>query len=133
MDILDYLKRKENLLNSEKLEDARFNKKLAQEEAWIRQGIKARRTRNEGRVKALQELRKQYINRRKQQDHIKIHTLENEKRVSKIIFEVKKISYKIGKLELVRAFSLLVLKGDKIGIIGGNGSGKSTLIKTSIG
>jgi len=130
---LDYLKRKESLLNTEELENARFNKKLAQEEAWIRQGIKARRTRNEGRVKALQELRKQYINRRKQLGKIKIHTLEDEKRVSKIVFEVKKISYQIGKLELVRAFSLLVLKGDKIGIIGGNGSGKSTLIRLLLG
>jgi len=130
---LDYLKRKESLLNAEELEEAKFNKKLAQEEAWIRQGIKARRTRNEGRVRSLQELRKQYINRRKQQGHIKIHTLEDEKRVSKIVFEVKKISYQIGKLELVRAFSLLVLKGDKIGIIGGNGSGKSTLIRLLLG
>ena len=125
----DYLKRKESLLNAEELENARFNKKLVQEEAWIRQGIKARRTRNEGRVRALHELRKQYINRRKQQGNVKIHTLEDENRVSKIVFEVKKISYKIGELELVRAFSLLVLKGDKIGIIGGNGSGKSTLIR----
>ena len=130
---LDYLKRKENLLNAEQLEDARFNKKLVQEEVWIRQGIKARRTRNEGRVRALKELRKQYINRRKQQDNIKIHTLEDKKRVSKIVFEVKKISYQIGELELVRAFSLLVLKGDKIGIIGGNGSGKSTLIRLLLG
>jgi len=130
---LDYLKRKENLLNAEELENARFNKKLAQEEAWIRQGIKARRTRNEGRVRALKELRKQYINLRKKQSNIKIHTLENEKQVSKIVFEVKKISYQIGELELIRAFSLLVLKGDKIGIIGGNGSGKSTLIKLLLG
>ena len=129
----DYLKRKESLLNAEELENFRFNKKLAQEEVWIRQGIKARRTRNEGRVRALKELRKQYINRRKQQGHIKIHTLEDEKRVSKIVFEVKKISYQIGKLELVRAFSLLVLKGDKIGIVGGNGSGKSTLIRLLLG
>ena len=131
---LDYLKRKrEPYLMLKNLNDDRFNKKLAQEEAWIRQGIKARRTRNEGRVRALQELRKQYINRRKQQGHIKIHTLEDEKRVSKIVFEVKKISYQIGELELVRAFSLLVLKGDKIGIIGGNGSGKSTLIRLLLG
>ena len=129
----DYLKRKESLLNAEELENFRFNKKLAQEEVWIRQGIKARRTRNEGRVRALLELRKQYINRRKQQGHIKIHTLEDEKRVSKIVFEVKKISYQIGKLEIVRAFSLLVLKGDKIGIIGENGSGKSTLIRLLLG
>ena len=125
----DYLKRKENLLNSEELENARFNKKLAQEETWIRQGIKARRTRNEGRVRALEAMRKKFINTRKRQGSIKIHTLEDEKRVSKIVFEVKNISYSIEELELVKEFSLLVLKGEKIGIIGGNGSGKSTLIK----
>ena len=125
----DYLKRKENLLNSEELENARFNKKLAQEETWIRQGIKARRTRNEGRVRALEAMRKKFINTRKRQGSVKIHTLEDEKRVSKIVFEVKNISYSIEELELVKEFSLLVLKGEKIGIIGGNGSGKSTLIK----
>ena len=125
----DYLKRKENLLNSEELENARNNKKLAQEETWIRQGIKARRTRNEGRVRALEAMRKKFINTRKRQGSVKIHTLEDEKRVSKIVFEVKNISYSIEELELVKEFSLLVLKGEKIGIIGGNGSGKSTLIK----
>ena len=129
----DYLKRKENLLNSEELENARFNKKLAQEETWIRQGIKARRTRNEGRVRALEEMRKQFTNKRKQQGQVKIHALEDEKRVSKIVFEVKNISYKINQLELVKLFSLLVLKGEKIGIIGGNGSGKSTLIRLLLG
>jgi ATP-binding cassette subfamily F protein uup len=125
----DYLKRKEILLNSEELENARFNKKLAQEEAWIRQGIKARRTRNEGRVRALEAMRKKFISTRKRQGSVKIHTLEDEKRVSKIVFEVKNISYSIKELELVKQFSLLILKGEKIGIIGGNGSGKSTLIK----
>ena len=129
----DYLKRKENLLNSEELENARFNKKLAQEEAWIRQGIKARRTRNEGRVRALEAMRKQFFSKRKQQGNVKIHALEDEKRVSKIVFEVKNISYSIAELELVRQFSLLVLKGEKIGIIGGNGSGKSTLIRLLLG
>ena len=129
----DYLKRKENLLNSEELENARFNKKLAQEETWIRQGIKARRTRNEGRVRALEEMRRQFNNKRKQQGQVKIHALEDEKRVSKIVFEVKNISYKINQLELVKLFSLLVLKGEKIGIIGGNGSGKSTLIRLLLG
>ncbi len=129
----DYLKRKENLLNSEELENARFNKKLAQEEAWIRQGIKARRTRNEGRVRALEAMRKQFINKRKQQGNVKIHALEDEKRVSKIVFEVKNVSYSIAELELVKQFSLLILKGEKIGIIGGNGSGKSTLIRLLLG
>jgi ATP-binding cassette subfamily F protein uup len=127
---LEYLKRKEILLNAEDLENARFDKKLAQEEVWIRQGIKARRTRNEGRVRALKEMRQAYINRRKKQGKVKIHTPdEDEKRISKIVFEVKNISYQIDQLELVNKFSLLVLKGDKIGIIGANGSGKSTLIK----
>ena len=130
---LDYLKRKESLLNSEDLENARFNKKLAQEETWIRQGIKARRTRNEGRVRALEDMRKQFVNKRKQQGQVKIHALEDEKRVSKLVFEVKNISYSIDELSLVELFSLLVLKGEKIGIIGGNGSGKSTLIKLLLG
>jgi ATP-binding cassette subfamily F protein uup len=129
----DYLKRKENLLNSEELENARFNKKLAQEETWIRQGIKARRTRNEGRVRALEEMRKQFVNKRKHQGQVKIHALEDEKRVSKLVFELKNISYKIAQLELVKELSLLILKGDKIGIIGGNGSGKSTLIRLLLG
>ena len=129
----DYLKRKENLLNSEELENARFNKKLAQEEAWIRQGIKARRTRNEGRVRALEAMRKQFFSKRKQQGNVKIHALEDEKRVSKIVFEVKNIDFSIEELALVKQFSLLVLKGEKIGIIGGNGSGKSTLIKLLLG
>ena len=74
-------------------------------------------------------MRKKFINTRKRQGSVKIHTLEDEKRVSKIVFEVKNISYSIEELELVKEFSLLVLKGEKIGIIGGNGSGKSTLIK----
>jgi ATP-binding cassette subfamily F protein uup len=130
---LDYIKRKDSLLNAEGLANARFDKKLAQEETWIRQGIKARRTRNEGRVRALQEMRQTYISRRKQQGKAKIHTLEDEQRVSKIVFEVKKISYQIGELELVKDFSTLILKGEKVGIIGGNGSGKSTLIRLLLG
>ena len=74
-------------------------------------------------------MRKKFVNTRKRQGNVKIHTLEDEKRVSKIVFEVKNISYSIAEIELVKEFSLLVLKGEKIGIIGGNGSGKSTLIK----
>ena len=130
---LEYIKRKDNLLNSEDLANARFDKKLAEEETWIRQGIKARRTRNEGRVRALQEMRQTFVSRRKQQGKARIHTLEDEQRVSKIVFEVKKINYKIGELELVKDFSALILKGEKIGIIGGNGSGKSTLIRLLLG
>ncbi|MDC9715172.1 MAG: ATP-binding cassette domain-containing protein [Gammaproteobacteria bacterium] len=126
----NYVKRKDNVLNSEALANKRFDKKLAQEEVWIRQGIKARRTRNEGRVRALQAMRSSFINRRQKQGKVKIHSVaEDEKRTSKVVFEVKKMSYKIGNLQLVKDFSMLVLKGEKIGIIGGNGTGKSTFIK----
>ncbi|SMN14995.1 ABC transporter, ATP-binding protein [uncultured Candidatus Thioglobus sp.] len=126
----DYVKRKDNVLNSEALANKRFDKKLAQEEVWIRQGIKARRTRNEGRVRALQAMRSSFISRRQKQGKVKIHSVaEDEKRASKVVFEVKKMSYKIGNLQLVKDFSMLVLKGEKIGIIGGNGTGKSTFIK----
>lgn len=126
---VDYVKRKNTQLHAEEMANARFDKKLAQEEVWIRQGIKARRTRNEGRVRNLQQMRNQFISRRKQQGNIKIHALDEEKHISKLVFEVKKISYTINKINLVRDFSMLVLKGEKIGIIGGNGVGKSTFIK----
>lgn len=126
----DYVKRKENLLNSEDLANKRFDKKLAQEEIWIRQGIKARRTRNEGRVRALEGMRQSFVGRRQTQGKIKIHSVaEDEKRASKLVFELKKINYSIADLQLVKDFSMLVLKGEKIGIIGGNGSGKSTFVK----
>ncbi len=126
----DYVKRKEGLLNAEDLANQRFDKKLAQEEVWIRQGIKARRTRNEGRVRALEQMRQEFVNRRKKQGKVKIHSVdEDEKRTSKLVFEVKNLSYSIGELQLVKDLNLLVLKGEKIGIVGGNGSGKSTLIK----
>ncbi|MDC9726399.1 MAG: ATP-binding cassette domain-containing protein [Candidatus Thioglobus sp.] len=125
----DYVKRKDEQLHAEELANARFDKKLAQEEVWIRQGIKARRTRNEGRVRALESMRKSFVNRRAKKGNVKIHALEDENRASKLVFEVKKISYDIAGLQLVKDFSMLVLKGEKIGIIGGNGTGKSTFIK----
>ena len=126
----DYVKRKDEKLHAEELANARFDKKLAQEEVWIRQGIKARRTRNEGRVRALKTMRDSFINRRKKQGSVKIHSVdEDEKRVSKLVFEIKKISYQIAGIQLIKDFSMLVLKGEKIGIIGGNGTGKSTFIK----
>ncbi len=125
----DYVKRKDEQLHAEELANARFDKKLAQEEVWIRQGIKARRTRNEGRVRALQTMRSSFVNRRAKKGNVKIHALEDENRASKVVFEVKKISYEIAGLQLIKDFSMLVLKGEKIGIIGGNGTGKSTFIK----
>ncbi|ALE53042.1 ABC transporter ATPase [Candidatus Thioglobus autotrophicus] len=124
-----YVKRKDEQLHAEEIANARFDKKLAQEEVWIRQGIKARRTRNEGRVRSLESMRKSFTDRRAKKGNVKIHALEDENRASKVVFEVRKISYEIAGLELVKDFSMLVLKGEKIGIIGGNGSGKSTFIK----
>jgi ATP-binding cassette subfamily F protein uup len=129
---VDYIKRKDEQLNAEQLAETRFNKKLEQEEAWIRKSIKARRTRNEGRVSALKEMRKLFVNRYKKQGNIKIHTLNTKEHMSKIIFEVKNIDYKINETHLIKDFSLIVLKGEKIGIIGSNGTGKSTLIKLLI-
>ncbi len=126
---IDYVKRKDEQLHAEEIANARFDKKLAQEETWIRQGIKARRTRNEGRVRALQSMRESFISRRSKKGNVKIHALDDENRASKLVFEVKKINYQIADLTLITDFSMLVLKGEKIGIIGGNGTGKSTFIK----
>ncbi len=128
-----YVKRKNEQLHAEEIANARFDKKMAQEEVWIRQGIKARRTRNEGRVRSLESMRKSFTDRRAKKGNVKIHALEDENRASKVVFEVKKISYDISGLELIKDFSMLVLKGEKIGIIGGNGSGKSTFIKLLLG
>lgn len=126
----DYLKRKAEKLHAENMENSRFDKKLAEEELWIRQGIKARRTRNEGRVRMLEQMRNSFINRRQKQGKIKIHSVEEQgKHASKLVFEVKKINYQIANKPLIQNFSMLVLKGEKIGIIGGNGTGKSTFIK----
>ena len=86
---VDYVKRKDDQLHAEEMANARFDKKLAQEEVWIRQGIKARRTRNEGRVRALKTMRDSFINRRKKQGSVKIHALDDENRVSKLVFEIK--------------------------------------------
>lgn len=126
---IDYVKRKDEQLHAEEIANARFDKKLAQEETWIRQGIKARRTRNEGRVRALQSMRESFTSRRSKKGNVKIHALDDENRASKLVFEVKKINYQIADITLITDFSTLVLKGEKIGIIGGNGTGKSTFIK----
>ncbi len=127
-----YLIRKDELLNAEQLAQKRFDKKLSQEEAWIRQGVKARRTRNEGRVKALKKMRKEYLNSRAVSGNAKFHEIKPEYS-SKIVFEVNNISYEINNLKLINNFSTLILRGDKIGIIGGNGVGKTTFIKVLLG
>ena len=132
-DYENFLRRKEEALHAEELENKRFDKKLAQEEIWIRQGIKARRTRNEGRVRALEKMRKEHSKRRVQQGSATLRVDANE-RTGKRVVEVKHLTYTLpnGRV-LVDDLSLLVQRGDKIGLIGPNGVGKSTLLRLLLG
>jgi len=123
-----YLERKTANLEAELKQWAAFDKKLAQEEAWLRQGVKARRTRNEGRVRALKALRAERGNRRERQGKAKLEIQEGVSSGQKVI-EAKNISFLYGDQPIVNDFTATLWKGDKIGIIGPNGSGKTTLLK----
>lgn len=123
-----YLDGKEEMLRVEAEQNALFDKKLAQEEVWIRQGIKARRTRNEGRVRALKALRNERSDRRDVVGKADMQ-LQDANRSGKIVFEAKNISYSYGDKPIVNDFSFNVMRGDRIALIGANGCGKSTLIK----
>ena len=127
-----YLERKEHQLAVEAEQNARFDKKLAQEEAWIRQGIKARRTRNEGRVRALHKLREERRQRRQVTGQARLRVEEGQ-RSGKLVVEAKGISFDFGKDKIVEGFSTRILRGDKVGILGPNGSGKTTLLKLLLG
>ena len=109
-----------------------FDKKLAEEEIWIRQGIKARRTRNEGRVRALESMRKERAERRELQGKAKIK-LDFAERSGKIVTELEDISHTFGGRKIIQNFSSSIMRGDRIGIVGANGAGKSTLIKIICG
>jgi ATP-binding cassette subfamily F protein uup len=109
-----------------------FDKKLAEEEIWIRQGIKARRTRNEGRVRALESMRKERAERRELQGKAKIK-LDFAERSGKIVTELEDISHAFGDRKIIQKFSSSIMRGDRIGIVGANGAGKSTLIKIICG
>ena len=123
-----FLVKKEKTLEEEERHNALFDKKLAQEEAWIRQGIKARRTRNEGRVRALKDLRVQRQARRDKQGTatFKLHDQSNS---GKRVIELRNISHTYEEKTIINDFSCNIIRGDKVGIIGANGCGKSTLIK----
>ena len=127
-----YLLGKEEALRVEELQNAEFDKKLAQEEVWIRQGIKARRTRNEGRVRALKAMRQEYSQRRQVMGSAKMQ-IEEALRSGKIVFELDNVTYQIEDKLLVNQFSVQVLRGDKIALIGPNGIGKTTLLKLMLG
>jgi ATP-binding cassette subfamily F protein uup len=128
----DYLRRKAEQLEVEARHNALFDKKLSQEEVWIRQGIKARRTRNEGRVRALQALREQYRQRRKRTGKVNLQ-LDQGDNSGKLVFEAKDVNVSFGENAVIRDFSTTVLRGDRVGIIGPNGAGKSTLIRVLLG
>ncbi|MDH2997119.1 ABC transporter ATP-binding protein [Pasteurellaceae bacterium LFhippo2] len=127
-----YLETKAEDLRVEALQNELFDKKLAQEEVWIRQGIKARRTRNEGRVRALKALREERRNRREVLGTAKIQ-LDQTARSGKIVFEIENASYEIDGKVLLKNFSTTILRGDKIALVGANGIGKTTLIKLLLG
>ena len=131
-DYANYLRKKEERLAVEADHNAKFDKKLAQEEVWIRQGIKARRTRNEGRVRALEKMRLERSQRLAQQGKAKI-TLEQGEASGKLVTEVEGISKAFGDNVIVNDFSTRIMRGDRIGIVGPNGAGKSTLIKLLLG
>ena len=131
-DYADFVRKKVAALEEEERHNAEFDKKLAQEEAWIRQGIKARRTRNEGRVRALQRLRMERARRREQQRTAKLG-LEEADRSGKLVIEAENISLSYDGKPVVRNFSTTILRGDRVGLIGPNGSGKTTLVRLLLG
>ncbi len=128
----DYRRRKEEQLAAEDKENFEFDKKLAQEEVWIRQGIKARRTRNEGRVRALEAMRKERSARRNVEGKAKFN-IEEARKSGKLVAELKNISLSFDDNLVIKDFSTLIMRGDKLAFIGANGCGKSSLLKLILG
>jgi ATP-binding cassette subfamily F protein uup len=132
-DYATFLERKDALLDAETAQQQRFDKKLAREEAWIRQGIKARRTRNEGRVRALEKMREAGRERRTNMGSVRFRAQDAD-RSGKLVIQATDVKYGYGSGQpIISRFSTLILRGDKVGIIGPNGSGKTTLLRLLLG
>jgi len=127
-----FLEEKQRLIEVEASQNAEFDKKLAQEEVWIRQGVKARRTRNEGRVRALKELRQQRAQRRQVQGQVKFDSTTSE-RSGKIVFEAQDLCLGYTETPLIRGLTVTIQRGDKIALVGPNGCGKSSFIRCVLG
>jgi len=127
-----YLRRKQEALEAEAGQNHKFDKKLAQEETWIRQGIKARRTRNEGRVRALIALRQERSARRSQTGKVRLQ-MQDAERSGKLVASVKDVSFQYDGVPIIKGLTTTIMRGDKVGIIGPNGAGKSTLLKLLLG
>jgi ATP-binding cassette subfamily F protein uup len=128
----NFLRRKEKALQDEAVANAKFDKKLAQEEEWIRQGIKARRTRNEGRARALEKMREEHAERISPDARARIYIEEAEQSGRKVI-RAKNVGYRYGEEPLIEGFSIKINRGDRIGLIGNNGVGKTTLLRLLLG
>ncbi len=128
----EYLERKQKMLETEQQHNALFDKKLAEEEVWIRQGIKARRTRNEGRVRALKALRNERAARVEQMGKVEF-AIEQSQKSGKLVFETKDVNVSFKGETVLKDLNILVMRGDRIALVGPNGVGKSTLIKTLLG
>jgi ATP-binding cassette subfamily F protein uup len=127
-----FLERKQAVLDAETVQWARFDKKLAQEEVWLRQGVKARRTRNEGRVTALEKMREARFARRERTGTARMQIQEAE-RSGKLVVETEGVGFSYGGRPVIHDFSCTVMRGDKVGIIGPNGAGKTTLLRLLVG
>lgn len=127
-----YLQRKEDALHAEEVSNAHFDKRMAQEEVWIRQGIKARRTRNEGRVRALEKMRVESSERRKQVGKVKMNVAQADSS-GKIVAAAENVTFDYDGKAIIKGLTTTILRGDKVGIIGPNGAGKTTLLRLLLG